>query len=635
MPEVLFQPSQTTVSVETGTELLDAARQVGVEIDAPCGGKGTCGKCMVRIVEGVVDSDSLGVLDRAVVAEGYVLACKTKVSTTDLVVEVPQRLDREGGKFAEDVEDRGLIRRELLPEKWEFDSLAIKWCVKVEEPRAEDGLSDLDRLTRAIQVDWGKKEIIYSIGVIRSVAEVVRAEGGEVTVLLVRDGDRYSVISIEAGNKTVNSYGVAIDIGTTTIAVQLVYLPTAEVMATRSDYNDQVTCGLDVISRINYAAKPERLEELRERVLKTVNNLIESAALSHNVEPAEICNAVIAGNTTMIHLFLGLNPEYIRLEPYTPTLLSVPYLTARDIGMVINPESWVSICPSVGSYVGGDITAGLLCTDLATRTDEVSLFIDIGTNGELAVGNSDFLMTCACSAGPAFEGGGIECGMRAAVGAIERVEVDKDTGRPRYVTIGNVAARGICGSGMITLLANLLLNGWVDGAGKLNRDKESEFIEIDGRNAKYIIVPAEDGAGGKEVSITELDIMNIIRAKAAIYSACTLMLDQIGMDFADLANIYIAGGFGRFLDIKKATVIGLVPDVPREKFHYIGNSSLTGAYMVLVSRDYHQRINDLANRMTYIDLSTEPGYMDQYTGALFMPHTSEERFPSVEKLVNN
>ncbi|MFH1759890.1 MAG: ASKHA domain-containing protein [bacterium] len=630
MPAVTFQPSNKTTDVPPGTELLDAAGKAGVEIETPCGGEGTCGKCIVRVIDGDVDSESLGLLSGDVVADGYVLACHTKISTGNVIIEIPDQIGYKGGKISED-DETYLIRKELLPQKWQYDPLAVKWLLEVPKPLPEDGLSDIDRLTRTIQQWWGKMHVDYSLRVMRQVADTLRTDNGRVTVTLVRESGRLHVVRIEAGDKTIRHYAVAIDIGTTTIAVQLINLNQAEILGTRSDYNDQVSNGLDVISRINYAARPERLEELRVRVLKTINRLIEKVSRAHTVEPLEITNAVISGNTTMIHLLLGLKPDYIRLEPYTPTVLDSPYLTAAAVGVEINPDSWIYISPSVGSYVGGDITAGLLCTDIALDMDEINLFIDIGTNGEIVLGNSDFLMSCACSAGPAFEGGGIEYGMRAALGAIEKVDVDPKTGIACYSTIGNVKPMGICGSGIIDLLANLFLTGWIDAAGKFDRTRECSRIWVKGKQAHYIIVPADQSDSGKPIILNELDIENIIRAKAAIYSACTLMLKQLEMDFNDLSHVYIAGGFGRFLDLEKAKTIGLVPDLPKEKFHYLGNSSLMGSYMVVVSQEFRERQQALAGRMTYIDLSSDPGYMDQYTGALFIPHTDLSRFPSVKK----
>lgn len=629
MPSITFQPSGKRIEVPARTELLDAARQAGVEVDASCGGRGTCGKCMVRVVAGQVDANpSLGLLPATAVADGYVLACRTHVPETDLTVEIPGALGRQGAQIAAG-DETALVRGDLLPRNWDYDTLSVKWCVTVPAPRREDGLSDLDRLTRRIQKDWGPVELDYPLSVIRALAETLRAQAGVVTVTLIRTTGRIHVIRVEPGDQTMKHYGIAVDVGTTTVSVQLVNLTVASIEGTRSDYNDQIACGLDVISRINYARRADRLAELRQRVLATINRLILQVAEAGGVSAADIGNAVVSGNTTMVHLLLGLQPEYIRLDPYTPTVLEVPYLAAAEVGLVINPESWIHFSPGVGSYVGGDITAGMLCTDLATDTADVNLFIDIGTNGELVVGNNEFLLTCACSAGPAFEGGGIDCGMRAALGAIERVEVDPATGVPLYWTIGNVRPKGICGSGMIALLADLLKTGWLDAAGKLDRARPSPAIRIEGRHASYILAPEGESGLAKAITINEVDIENIIRAKAAIYAACALLLEHAGLTFGDLANVYIGGGFGRFLNLEKAVMIGLIPDLPREKFHYIGNSSLMGSYIVLVSQDYRQRQLDLARRMTYVDLSSDPKYMDQYTSALFLPHTDPDQFPNV------
>jgi uncharacterized 2Fe-2S/4Fe-4S cluster protein (DUF4445 family) len=629
MPLITFRPSGKSIDVPSNTELLDAARQAGVEIDAPCGGKGTCGKCRVRILAGHVDSSSsLGVLSADAVAAGHVLACRTRLGTEPLTVEVPETSGREGMRIAGG-DETALVRGELLPRKWEYEPMAMKWLVRVPLPQLGDGLSDLDRLTRSIQHDWGPQPVLPPLSVLRVLAHALRAEQGLVTITLIRSSDEIHLIRVEPGDQTVRHYGIAVDVGTTTIAVQLVDLTSATILGTRSDYNEQVACGLDVISRINYARRPERLEELRTRALHTINRLLRQVTQEYTVAPDEICNAVVSGNTTMLHLLLGLNPEYIRLDPYTPTLHETPYLTAVEVGLEINPESWVCFSPCVGSYVGGDITAGMLCTDLATETEQINLFIDIGTNGELVIGNRDFLMTCACSAGPAFEGAGIECGMRAAIGAIEWVEVDAATGLPHYWTIGGGKPKGICGSGMIALLADLLRTGWIDASGKLDRTRPSHAIRVQGRHAYYLLASLHESGMDHAIQVSEIDIENIIRAKAAIYAACALLLQHAGIAFTDLANIYIGGGFGRFLNIEKAIVIGLVPDLPREKFHYVGNSSLMGSYIVLVSQEYHRRQLVLARRMTYIDLSSDPTYMDQYTAALFLPHTDRNLFPSV------
>jgi uncharacterized 2Fe-2S/4Fe-4S cluster protein (DUF4445 family) len=629
MPLITFRPSWKTLDVAAGTELLDAMTRAGIEIDLSCGGEGTCGDCIVQIVTGNVECSSQGMLSASALSDGHVLACQSRVLETPVVVEIPRQSARDGGKFVDETDSVVLIRRELFPAEWQYDPLTLKWLVQVPPPQLEDGLSDLERLTRTMQKQWGKLDFHFALPVVQKLADALRAENGLVTITLVRSLHQHHIVDLESGDHTTRHYGIAIDVGTTTVAVQLVFLPLAKVVATRTAYNDQIACGLDVISRINYAQKPERLEELSTRVLKTINTLIREVCSAYAVQPDEISNAVIAGNTTMTHLLLGLNPEHIRLSPYTPTLLEAHYFTSKEIGLEINPNSWVYVAPGVGSYVGGDITSGLLCTDIAADADSITLFIDIGTNGEMVLGNKDFLITCACSAGPAFEGGGIEFGMRASLGAIEKVQVDPGTGAAAYQTIGNVTPRGICGSGMISLLAGLSLTGWIDAAGKLNRSKASSAIQIRGRQAVYILATEEQSGLGKAITISEPDIDNILRAKAAIFSAVEVMMTQAGLSLDDLHQVYIAGGFGRFLDIEKAITIGLLPDLPREKYFYIGNSSLTGAFMVLVSQDFREKQLQLAKKMTYIDLSVKPGFMDHYVGALFLPHTDMTLFPSV------
>ncbi len=632
MPTIDFLPAHKSIEASSGTPLVTVARQAGVEIELPCGGDGSCGRCIVRASGGEVESESLGRIPSSAVSSGYVLACRTRICDDAVIVELPEKTDAQG-QFA-DHEARSLVDPELMPKADDIAPLVQKWLLRTQPPRLDDGLSDVDRLAEAIRSDHNVGEVSCALSAAQSAAVALREEDGRVTATLRATQSGVRILNVEPGDATSRHYGVAVDVGTTSVAVQLVYLPTGAVLATESDYNGQIPCGVDVISRINYAAQSTRLEELRMRVLETVNRLVCKVAFSRGVNPGEICQAAVAGNTVMTHLLLGLQPEYIRLEPYTPTVLEPPTLAAGEIGLAIGTDAPVELAPCVGSYVGGDITAGLLCTDMAADTHDISLFIDIGTNGEIVVGNTDFLMSCACSAGPAFEGGGIECGVRAAAGAIEKVEVDPETARPCCTTIDDEPPLGVCGSGMIDLLANLLRTGWVDRRGELDRTRTSEHIEVAGKRARYLLVPAGESATGKPISISDTEIENVIRAKAAIYSAAALMLERMGLGFEDLDKIYIAGSFGRFLDLEQAITIGMVPDISREKYCYLGNASLTGSYMVLVSRSHRQRQFEIARRMTNIELSTEPEYMDQYTAALFLPHTDLTRFPTIAGTAN-
>ncbi|KPL15074.1 MAG: hypothetical protein AMS26_08620 [Bacteroides sp. SM23_62] len=635
MPVITFQPSGISIDVDPGTELLDAAKLANIEIATPCGGKGSCGKCLVRVVSGEVNANSTDVLSETEQKEGFVQACRTKIFDDPVTIDIPEQVGIKASKFTDGFFDASLIRGELFPKPSQLNPLANKIYAEVPGPKPEDGFSDVGRLNLSLFPNCCEKECCYTLPVIRSLADMLRSSNGKITATLIQLTGYYQVIHIEPGDTTSRQYGIAIDVGTTTVSVLLIDQSNAGILGVRADYNAQIKCGLDIISRINYANRPDRLEELRLLVLRTINQLIRQVSHENAVNPEEICNVVISGNTTMIHLLLGLNPEYIRLEPYTPTLFEAPYLPANEIGIDVNPGSLVYISPAVGSYVGGDITAGLLCTDLSTDTDEINLFIDIGTNGEIAIGNSEFLMTCACSAGPAFEGGGIENGMRASAGAIESVEIDRETGAATCSTIGDIRPAGICGTGMISLLANLFVTGWMDPAGKLNRAKTSPNITVSSRNASYTIVPASETSTSRPIIISEPDIANIIRAKAAIYAACSLMLDHMGLGFEDIAKVYIAGGFGRSLDLHASTVIGLIPDLSPEKFRYIGNASLMGSYMVLVSQDYRDKQLNLARRMTYIDLSKYPDYMDQYTAAQFLPHTDLNNFPTVQAMMKD
>lgn len=653
MPLITFKPSEITVDVPEGSGLFEAAKIAGVSIEAPCGGHGICGKCLVKILSGKVDFKNTGMMPVDLLSEGYVLTCKTRVLDEPVSVQVVTQFDKEQGKFSKTSEDMLLISKDLMPSNDDLDFLIKKVSLIVPPPAMGDGLSDFDRLKKAVLAELGCQELEIPFSVLKTLPSVLRDEENEnrtnsergddgngngngdhvegmITIAYLEKNGVINIVDIEPLNTTSQNYGIAVDIGTTTIAVQLVYLPEARIIASKTGYNSQIECGLDVISRINYARKPDRLEELRHKVLGTINSMVKELAAAHNVNQRFIYNASIAGNTTMVHLLMGIIPEYIRLEPYTPALYEVPYIKASDLGIDINPNTFVIIAPSVGSYVGGDITSGLLCTSLATNSEDVCLFIDIGTNGELILGNNDFLIGCACSAGPAFEGGGIENGMRASQGAIERTEVAKDTGIAEYSTIGNVPPIGICGSGMISLIANLFQTGWIDAAGKLDRTRPCASIDTSTKNAKYTIAPAESTQNGNPILITEADIDNLIRAKAAIFSACRVMLQQIDMDFEDLTTIYIAGGFGRYLDIHKSTIIGLIPDLPSTKFKFIGNSSIIGAYMTLVSKKHREKQHAIFQKITYLDLSTEHTYMDQYTAALFLPHTDSSLFPNVK-----
>lgn len=602
----------------------------GIEdMHLPCGGKGTCGRCLVEVVDGSVEYTGDTRLGKALADKRLLMACQTKV-TGDLTVRVAEARETSMRVVGD---SHFLIGEEYLPDK---DSLTPLYrAIKLTVPPAsiEEHYSDWQRLVREITKELGPVSVGAGIWVLRDLAEALRIGDGKVTVLVQRENAGVNVSEVRSGHITVRAYGVAVDIGTTTVAVQLVDLVDGRIVSSRTSYNSQIRLGADVISRIDYARSPKKLHELHTLVLETVNGLIADVAEDGGIRTEEIQAAFVAGNTTMVHLFLALPPRYIREAPYVPTVSAVPSLPATEIGLVISPQAAVAFAPAVGSYVGGDITAGLLCTDIPTNSEEVFLFLDIGTNGEVVLGNADWMLSCACSAGPAFEGSGIKCGMRATQGSIEYVEISEDARYVSFDVIGGGKPVGICGSGLICLLGQLLLRGVIDRSGHFNMNINTPRMVVIGSQNAFIV--DYDNNGAPDMVITEADIENLMRTKAAIYAACSLILANVGLDWNAISRVYIAGGFGRYIQVEDAILIGLLPDLPYDKFAYIGNSSLTGTYIALLSREHRHRLDEIAAKMTYIDLSSDPHYMDSYLGALFLPHTDMNQFPSVAKRLLN
>ncbi|HEY3379489.1 MAG TPA: ASKHA domain-containing protein [Armatimonadota bacterium] len=625
MPIVRFLPSNTTVEVPAGSLIHEAAIKAGLEeLHLPCGGKGTCGRCLIEIVEGTTEGLGHSHLADALAGGRLVMACQTKVRD-DLVVSIRPKQDDTMRVVGD---SHVLISEDLLPDLAHLSPLSRVVQLSVPTATIEEHYSDWQRLVREL-APAAHVAVTTDVTVLRQLAEVLRAQDGRVTVTVREEDTGLHVLAVEAGHVPHSAYGLAIDIGTTTCAVQLVDLLDGRVRASRTSYNAQIRRGADIISRIDYARTPERQADLRELVLETLNELTEGVLGDAGIDAQTVHAAFIAGNTTMIHLLLALPPRYIRESPYVPTVNTVPTLTAAEVGLPINPLAVVACAPGVGSYVGGDITAGLLCTELTTNHDEVFLFLDIGTNGEIVLGNADWLVTCACSAGPAFEGSGIKCGMRATDGAIEYFAITPRMTEISYDVIGQGKPAGICGSGLISLLGELLLCGVVDQMGRFNMELPTDRLIQTPNGRAFVLEWGANTRDGQDLFITEADIENLMRTKAAIYAACALILDNVGLEWNCIARVYIAGGFGRYIQIDDAVMIGLLPDLEAARFHYIGNSALTGAYIALLTQKGRQQLTTLAGRMTYIDLSSDPRYMDSYLGAMFLPHTNMSLFPTV------
>ncbi|MDD2752167.1 MAG: ASKHA domain-containing protein, partial [Candidatus Omnitrophica bacterium] len=423
------------------------------------------------------------------------------------------------------------------------------------------------------------------------------------------------------------NFGLCFDIGTTTISGHLLDLNSRQALGTKASYNKQAAFGSDVITRIIYAQQEEGLQELHIAVIDTMDQMIRELIEENKVDLNDVTAVLCAGNTTMMHLLLGIDPSHIRRQPYVPTLNFVPTLRAAEAGININPRGLLFCLPGVSSYVGGDTTAGVISSGLNHEKD-LSLLIDIGTNGEIVLGDEEFLISCAASAGPAFEGSGVSCGMRASSGAIQKVKIEKNDFKVSYSTITGAKPRGICGSGYIDIIAEMLRLGIIDKDGRIKPIKHPRFR--DGQDGpEFIVVFKEETENSDaDIIINEADIDNLKRAKAAIFAAASILARKMNFDFFQIKKIFIAGGFGTYLNVENAVRIGLLPDVERSKLNFIGNSSLAGARQAFLSYGAIKEAQDIAHKMAYLDLSAENDYMDEYMAALFFPHTDLNRFPS-------
>ena len=626
-----------SIDANPGEKLLDVARKANVAIDAPCSGNGVCGKCRVRLVSGYLDAPINRHITSEEYAAGWRLACLATVSG-DAEIEVPDiasayrsRMKMADLSSPEEIAIFEDLRAQLEAAGVAFGSDLSFLPLTLSEPTLDDTMPDNERLLRAIEAAAGVDEsrIILPYSVLRDLSRVLRDSAFSVKCVISRDQDRVLIRDVLPQDSAAPLAGFALDLGTTSLAGVLVDLETGKILAKASGGNGQIRYGADVINRIIESGKEGGRRRLQDAVVKeSIIPMLSSMYRASGIDPRRVYRMVLAGNTTMNHLLLGLHADPIRMEPFVPSFFRAGDLYARDIGLKLNPMAELIVAPNIGSYVGGDITAGALVS-MIWNSPEMSLFIDLGTNGELVFGNSEFLMSCACSAGPAFEGGDISCGMRATDGAIEACTIDKDTMEPAMTVVGDVPPAGICGSGIIDIIAELFRCGIIDGKGKIVREGPRILRDEHGMGS-YVLAWQKDTGGVKDVVLNEVDIDNFIRAKGAIFSATETMLSSLGFDASVIERVYVAGGIGSGINMRNAVTIGMFPDIPLENFHYIGNSSQTGAYAMLLSSQAREKVFELSRSMTYLELSNEPGYMDAFVAACFLPHTDRELFPSVD-----
>ena len=634
--KVTFQiegASPVTIECNAGDNLLELARRANVAIDAPCSGNGSCGKCRVKLVEGELESFPSRHISDEEYAEGWRLSCSSKVQG-DCTVFVPDiasayqsRMKTADLSSPKEVAIFEECQAKLKNSGIVFTNRFRSVVLTMEEPSLENTMPDNERLTWAIEEAFGVEHVEIPFCVMVKLASTLRENHFTVCVKGELVGDTFRCMEL-CGSDDTAIVGCAIDIGTTTVTMVLTDLTDGRLLAKGSSGNGQIRYGADVINRIIEQGRPGGRKKLQDAIIKeTLNPIIISLCKTAGINPRSILRLSVGANTTMNHLFVGVDASSVRMEPYVPSFFHWEGLLAGDLKLPANPLAPVLIAPNIGSYVGGDITAGTLASGIWDK-DEMSLFIDLGTNGEIVYGNRDFLMSCACSAGPAFEGGDISCGMRATDGAVEACIIDKNTLEPTLSVIGDEGQKcvGICGSGIIDLISELLRCGIINAKGLFIREGKRVLRDAHGMG-RYVVAFPEDSETGREVALNEVDIDNFIRAKGAIFSAIDTLLKSVDMRPEDIDSVYVAGGIGSGINMKNAVNIGMFPDVDLEKFHYIGNSSLTGAHAMVVSDEAAAKTAEVAANMTYLELSTHPGYMDAFVAACFLPHTDARLFP--------
>lgn len=647
--KISFLPMDLTFRGEENETVLDTAMRSGVHINASCGGNGTCGKCRIKIARGDADSPVHPRIAQWEYDSGVRLACLTH-PLSDITVEIPFESQVDKGALKNKGASPhilGAADLDKLVQDWSVNPSVFKKYLKLTPPSIDENTNDLERLLRKLRKAFRVPKISVDFRVLTRLAGTLRQADWCVTATIVLTSKGYTLINVEPGNTEEQNYSIVIDIGTTTVWGQLLDLAHCQALrqhgdrkggavcctlAEAAEYNAQISYGEDVISRIMYARKSGGLQKLREVVVSTINAIIAELVEISKIPVELVSHLVFAGNTTMTHLVLGLDPTHLMLSPYVPTANFIPPVRASNLEINVKDDVFAYIFPCVASYVGGDIVAGILGSGMFQR-EEVALFMDIGTNGEIVVGNKEWLTCASCSAGPAFEGGGIRFGMRAGRGAIEQIRINPSTFEPMILTIGRTKPAGICGSGLIEAVAGFVESGIIDQGGRFNRDLQTPRVRQGESGWEYVLAYAADTQIGRDITINEVDLDNLIRTKAAVYAGCKTLLDSVGLTFGDVERVIVAGGFGHSIDIEKAQTIGLLPDMDPDKFIFVGNGSLLGARLVSFSRDLRKEAERIAKMMTNVELSNNSRFMDEFVSAQFIPHTDEKAFPRVMKTI--
>ncbi len=613
--KILFNPMGKVVEAEKDENLLDIMRREGVRIEALCGGKGECGKCKVILEKGLVEKVSIlpdKLLHPREIKEGYRLACTTRVMG-DCVFTIPTESRVENPKI--------LLTAEIP--SMELDPASRRYIVEIPKNVENSSL-----LVRGIKLT-NYKGIKPRISEDAYTKIQALSKKGPTTTTISQTKGFPEIIDVEAGDKTGSNYGIALDIGTTTIVGLLVDLNTGDVLGKASEINRQITYGEELVTRIAYARDPEGLYKLQKIVVETVNDVVSKLVTGSGILSNAITDVSVGGNTVMNHLFAGLDPRY--LEEANVEVSRDPIVKkAKELGLNINPEAYVYCLPNVSRFLGGDAIGDILTANIH-KSEDMNLVVDLGTNGEIIFGNSHWLFSASCASGPAFEGEGVRHGMRGARGGIDHVEIDPKTLKAKISVIEGGRPKGICGSGLIDLVAELFKAGLMDFAGKFVPN--SSPLVRDGKwGLEYVVVPAEETEIKRDIVLTQGDLDYVIDSKAAACGAITVLMKKLKIGIRDVKNVYLAGAFGSYTDMDNATRLGIFPEFPNAAFRPIGNGSLAGAYITLVSMEKRREAREIAAKTVYVDLLVDVEFMDEYSRALYIPG-AKEYFPTYA--VNN
>lgn len=651
--QVIFMPSGRRGTAKSGESLLATARRMGVEIESICGGRLTCAKCKVRIEEGhfpkhaiasnAAHLSEIGDKEQSLLArtnghsaEEYRLSCSATVQG-DLLIYVPE----------ESRAHKQVIRKAATDRLIDVDPVIRQVYVVVDPASLGEHRGDWGRLQSALYDQWELTNLRIDLIALRRLQPALRQGNWAITVTLWQDSE---VIDVQPGYQE-GIYGLAVDIGSTTVAGHLCDLRTGRILATESMMNPQVTYGEDLMSRVSYAmSNPAGLDKMHTAIIETLNNLAGRTAKSAGLQMRDIHDAVFVGNTTMIHIFLGINPEELGGAPFALANRDAMDLKARELGLRFHPGAYAHILPAEAGHVGADNVAVMLAEE-PYRQQSVTLIVDVGTNAEILLGNQERLYSASSPTGPAFEGAQISFGMRAAPGAIERVRIDPITWQAHFRVIGDEKwsdtwqigseipveaqprhlAAGICGSGIIEVVAEMYLAGIILADGRFNPDRPHERVVWQGKRGAYVLATAEQTTNGLPIMVTQEDIRNVQLAKAALYAGTKLLMNRAAIDRVE--QITLAGAFGSYIDPKYAMILGLIPDCPLDRVAAVGNAAGDGARIALLNRHKRVEAAEIARQVTYIETAIDPEFQTEFVGAIHLPHATD-MFPHLERMLS-